>query len=109
MMDTDKIGQIVNPVNGQLVLVRDTESDTNKAGLYVGEEASRKLRSGIVVRTAEDCTLPVKAGQRVGYQRHAGSDMRVMVEGENYDIVLMPQGSVTMILEGDAKLGVRDD
>lgn len=103
-----EIKDMVTPVNGQLVLVRDTAETETETGLYIGDEASKKIRSGVVVCVADDCELPVSAGQRVGYQRHAGSNMQVIVGGKAIDIVLMPQNSVTMILSGEATLGVSD-
>ena len=108
----DKIEGVANavtPVNKQVVLIKDTEQDTNEAGLYIGDSVSRKLRSGVVAAFADDCDIPLQSGVRVGYQRHAGSDMTIIADGDPIDVIMMPENSITMILASSAKLGVSDD
>jgi co-chaperonin GroES (HSP10) len=108
MTDIETIAKMVKPVNKQIILMRDTGKTQTDAGLHIGDINTKKLRSGIVVCYAEDCTIPLEIGLRVGHQKHAGTNMEIMVGDEAVPITIMPENSVTMIMHEDAKLGVSD-
>lgn len=104
MNDLEKVQSMTDPANQQVVLLKDVGKSTTDAGVYLPGTAVTKFKSGVVAAFAADCKQPFVVGGRVGYQRHAGTDMTIIGGGESVPITVMHEGSITMLLKGDAKL-----
>lgn len=99
------IEDLIDPLNEQVVILKDVGAGKTGAGLFLPESGKAKFKSGIVIAAAPDCTnTSVQPGVRVGYQRHAGADMTIVHGGARHDILVVNEGSLTMILKNDARL-----
>ncbi len=99
----------VQPLNKQVVIVKDKAAETTSAGLVITEGGRAKFKSGVIVAFAPDCVNPLKEGIRVGYQLHAGTDMVIDTGDKKIEMMTLNETSITMILKGDAGLGVQSD
>jgi co-chaperonin GroES (HSP10) len=101
----EEIAKIVDPLNQQVVILKDESESRTETGLYIGEGAKAKFKSGVIVALADDCkNTALASGVRVGYQRHAGADMSIVTKSGSHNIVVMNEGSLTMVIKTEAKL-----
>ncbi len=71
---------------GSRVLIKIQEAETKTAsGLYIPDTAQEKTQTGTVVAIGEDKDIVVKAGQKVMYDKYAGSSVKI--EGAEHLIV----------------------
>jgi co-chaperonin GroES (HSP10) len=99
------IAKEIEPFNQQIVMVQDIESSETEAGLVISEGARAKYRSGIVAAVAGDCKLPIKVGDRLGWQKFAGSELQIKApDGKKYAVILIHEQSLTMRVLGESRL-----
>ena len=89
--------ELIEPFNQQVIIEQDIEGETTEAGLHLSESARAKFRSGVILSKAEDCKVPIKVGDRVGWQKFAGSGL-VIRDGDNKElkVIVMHEQSITM-------------
>jgi co-chaperonin GroES (HSP10) len=105
MGDYKDIKEYVEPVNRQVVILKDEGASETSGGVLISEGARAKFKSGTVVAFAKDCVNPLFEGGRVGYQLHAGTDMQVQTEHGVFNIMTLNETSITMLLKNNARLG----
>lgn len=94
----------VRPLGDRVLVKRLEEEEKTKGGIIIPDTAKEKPQQGKIVavgngRTTEDgkvIPLNVKVGEKVLFQKYAGSDIKI--EGEDY-----------LILREEEILGVIED
>lgn len=77
----------VKPI-GSRVLIKVQEAETKtSSGLYIPDTAQEKTQSGTVVAVGDDKEISVKEGQKVMYDKYAGSSIKI--DGVEHLIVKM--------------------
>ena len=77
----------VNPI-GDRVLIRLEEVEEKSAGgLFIPQTAQEKTQSGLVEAAGDDETVTVKPGQKVMYDKYAGSP--ITIDGQEMLLVRM--------------------
>lgn len=67
----------VQPI-GSRVLIKVEEAETQTAsGLYIPDTAQEKTQKGSVVAIGTDDEIVVKPGQKVMYDKYAGSSLKI--------------------------------
>jgi chaperonin GroES len=77
------------------VVIRPAKTADKVGGIYLPEEAKKKLTRGVVVAVAFDCKTGLKVGDDVYYGQYAGSDMKVGTE----DVVILKEEDVLGIFK----------
>jgi len=93
----------VKPLNDRVLVKRTEELTVTKGGIYIPDTAKEKPIEGIIKavgsgKIADDGTrvpLTVKAGDRVLFNKYAGSEIKV--EGE--DFLMMREDDILAIIE----------
>ncbi len=63
---------------GSRVLIKIQEAESKTAsGLYIPDTAQEKTQTGTVVAVGEDKDIVVQAGQKVMYDKYAGSSVKI--------------------------------
>lgn len=68
----------VEPLADRVLLKTEREEEKTKSGLYIPETAQEKTQVGEVVAVGSDKEkVTVKVGQRVMYDKYAGTNIKV--------------------------------
>jgi chaperonin GroES len=96
----------IKPLHDNILVKRVEEAEKTKGGIYIPDTAKEKPAEGEVVavgsgRLGKDgklIPLAVKEGDRVLFQKYAGTEVKI--EGEEY--LIMDEDSVMAIIERDS-------
>ena len=97
----------VKPLHDNILVKRVEEQEKTKGGIYIPDSAKEKQAEGLVKavgsgRIGKDGKvkpLAVKVGDRILFQKYAGTDVKV--GGEEF--IIMDEDSVMAIIEGGSK------
>ncbi|OGP74174.1 MAG: co-chaperone GroES [Deltaproteobacteria bacterium RBG_13_58_19] len=93
----------VKPLNDRVLVKRTEELQVTKGGIYIPDSAKEKPIEGKIVAVGPGkmsdsgtrMTLQVKVGDRVLFNKYAGSDIKI--EGEDY--LMMREEDVLAVIE----------
>lgn len=96
----------IKPLHDNILVKRVEEAEKTKGGIYIPDTAKEKPAEGEVVavgsgRVGKDgklIPLAVKEGDRILFQKYAGTEVKI--EGEEY--LIMDEDSVMAIIERDS-------
>ncbi|MFO8065038.1 MAG: co-chaperone GroES [Spirochaetota bacterium] len=78
----------IKPLGDRVLLKIEQEEEKTKGGLFIPETAQEKTQSGVVVAVGDDEeTITVKEGQKVMYDKYAGTTLSI--DGEDHLILRM--------------------
>lgn len=66
----------MQPLGDRVLLKVEAAEEKTKSGLYIPQTAQEKTQIGSVVAIGEDETIKVKAGDRVMYDKYAGTAVK---------------------------------
>ena len=75
----------MKPLGDRVLLKVEAAEEKTKGGLYIPQTAQEKTQIGSVVAVGDDETIKVKAGDRVMYDKYAGTSVKE--GGEEYLIL----------------------
>ena len=85
----------VQPI-GSRVLIKVEEAETQTAsGLYIPDTAQEKTQKGSVVAIGTDDEITVKPGQKVMYDKYAGSSLKI----DNEEHLIVKNDDIIAIVE----------
>ena len=84
----------VKPLGDRILIKTEKEEEKTKSGLYIPETAQEKTQTGEVVAIGDDEDIKVKAGDRVMYDKYAGT----MVAIDNVDHLILSIGDVLAVV-----------
>jgi len=67
----------VKPLGDRVLLKAEAAEQKTKSGLYIPETAQEKTQTAVVIAVGEDETIKVKAGDRVMYDKYAGTTVKI--------------------------------
>ncbi len=78
----------VKPLGDRILIQMEKEEETTRGGIIIPETAQEKTQVGKVVAVGDDDEeITVKAGQRVMYDKYAGTTVKI--DGEDHLILSM--------------------
>ena len=78
----------IKPLGDRVLLKTQKEEEKTQGGLYIPETAQEKTQEGVVVAIGDDTdVITVKEGQKVMYDKYAGTNLKV--DGEEHLILKM--------------------
>ncbi|MFP4329387.1 MAG: co-chaperone GroES [Alkalispirochaetaceae bacterium] len=84
----------VQPLGDRILLKTEKEEEKTKSGLYIPETAQEKTQTGEVVAVGDDEEIKVKVGDRVMYDKYAGT----MVKIEGVDHLILSASDVLAVV-----------
>jgi chaperonin GroES len=75
----------VKPLGDRVLLKAEAAEVKTKSGLFIPETAQEKTQTALVVAVGDDEVIKVKKGERVMYDKYAGS--AVKIDNEEHLIV----------------------
>jgi chaperonin GroES len=67
----------VQPLGDRILIKTEKEEEKTKGGLYIPETAQEKTQTGTVVAIGDDEEIKVKAGDKVMYDKYAGTMVKI--------------------------------
>lgn len=84
----------VQPLGDRILLKTEKEEEKTKSGLYIPETAQEKTQTGEVVAVGDDEDIKVKVGDKVMYDKYAGT----MVKIEDVDHLILSASDVLAVV-----------
>ena len=84
----------VQPLGDRILIKTEKEEEKTAGGLYIPETAQEKTQTGVVVAIGDDEEIKVKAGQKVMYDKYAGT----MVTIDDEDHLILSAADVLAIV-----------
>ena len=79
---------VIKPIGERVLLKTEKEEEKTKSGLYIPETAQEKTQIGSVVAVGNNTEkISVKVGQRVMYDKYAGTNIKI--DSEEHLVVKM--------------------
>jgi chaperonin GroES len=86
----------IKPLGDRVLLKTEKEEEKTKGGLYIPETAQEKTQTGKVVAVGDDDeTITVKVGQKVMYDKYAGT----MVTVDDVDHLVIRMDDIIAVVE----------
>lgn len=77
----------IKPI-GERILVKIQESEEKTAsGIIIPQTAQEKTQEGVVIAVGDDESIKVKAGDRIMYDKYAGTTIKI--DGDDHLILKM--------------------
>ncbi|MCG8686185.1 MAG: co-chaperone GroES [Desulfobacterales bacterium] len=80
----------VKPLGDRILVKIDEGEEKTKGGLYIPETAQEKTQIGTVVAIGSDEEITVKAGDRVMFDKYAGTTVKI----DDKDHLILSVGDV---------------
>lgn len=84
----------VQPLGDRILIKTEKEEEKTAGGLYIPETAQEKTQTGEVVAVGDDEDISVKVGQKVMYDKYAGT----MVNIDDADHLILSASDVLAIV-----------
>ena len=84
----------VQPLGDRILIKTEKEEEKTAGGLYIPETAQEKTQTGKVVAVGDDEDIKVKVGDRVMYDKYAGT----MVNIDDEDHLILSAGDLLAVV-----------
>jgi len=85
----------IKPLGDRVLVKLEEVEEKTAGGIFIPQTAQEKTQSGVVVAVGEDETIKVKEGQKVMYDKYAGTSVTI----DNVDHLLIRYSDVLAIME----------
>ena len=85
----------IKPLGDRVLVKLEEVEEKTAGGIFIPQTAQEKTQSGLVVAVGEDEVIQVKEGQKVMYDKYAGTQVSV----DNVDHLLIRYSDVLAIIE----------
>jgi chaperonin GroES len=85
----------IKPLGDRVLVKLEEVEEKTAGGIFIPQTAQEKTQTGIVVAVGEDETIQVKTGQKVMYDKYAGTQVNVDKE----DHLLIRYSDILAIIE----------
>lgn len=85
----------IKPLGDRVLVKLEEVEEKTAGGIFIPQTAQEKTQSGLVVAVGEDEMIQVKEGQKVMYDKYAGTQVSV----DNVDHLLIRYSDILAIIE----------
>lgn len=85
----------IKPLGDRVLVKLEEVEEKTAGGIFIPQTAQEKTQSGVVVAVGDDETIKVKAGQKVMYDKYAGTTVTI----DNVDHLLIRYSDILAIME----------
>ena len=86
----------VNPIGDRVLIKLEEVEEKSAGGLFIPQTAQEKTQSGLIEAVGDDETITVKPGQKVMYDKYAGSPITI----DGREMLLVRMADVMAVMEG---------
>ncbi|ADK80840.1 co-chaperone GroES [Sediminispirochaeta smaragdinae] len=72
----------IKPLGDRVLVKLESGEEKTAGGIFIPQTAQEKTQTGVVVEIGDDETIKVKAGDKVMYDKYAGTQIKV--DGEEH-------------------------
>lgn len=85
----------VNPIGDRVLVKLEEVEEKTASGIFIPQTAQEKTQSGIVEAVGDDETITVKPGQKIMYDKYAGTSIKV----DGAEMLLVRMADVMAVIE----------
>jgi chaperonin GroES len=85
----------IKPLGDRVLVKLEEVEEKTAGGIFIPQTAQEKTQSGTVVAVGDDEIIKVKAGQKVMYDKYAGTTVSV----DNVDHLLIRYSDILAVME----------
>ncbi|MFW5712246.1 MAG: co-chaperone GroES [bacterium] len=85
----------IKPLGDRVLVKLEEVEEKTAGGIFIPQTAQEKTQSGTVVAVGDDEMIKVKAGQKVMYDKYAGTTVSV----DNEDHLLIRYADILAVIE----------
>ena len=85
----------IKPLGDRVLVKLEEVEEKTAGGIFIPQTAQEKTQSGVVVAVGEDETIKVKEGQKIMYDKYAGTAVSI----DNVDHLLIRYSDILAIME----------
>jgi len=85
----------IKPLGDRVLVKLEEVEEKTAGGIFIPQTAQEKTQSGTVVAVGDDEMIKVKAGQKVMYDKYAGTTVSV----DNEDHLLIRYSDILAVIE----------
>ncbi len=85
----------VNPIGDRVLIKLEEMEEKTASGIFIPQTAQEKTQSGIIEAVGDDETITVKVGQKVMYDKYAGTT--ITVDGK--DLLLVRMSDIMAVID----------
>lgn len=85
----------IKPLGDRVLVKLEEVEEKTAGGIFIPQTAQEKTQSGLVVAVGEDEMIQVKEGQKVMYDKYAGTSVSV----DNVEHLLVRYSDILAIIE----------
>ncbi len=86
----------IKPLGDRVLVKLEEVEEKTAGGIFIPQTAQEKTQTGIVEAVGEDETIQVKAGQKVMYDKYAGTQVS---DNDGTDYLLVSYPDILAIIE----------
>lgn len=75
----------LQPLGDRVLIKVEAAEEKTKGGLFIPQNAQEKTQMAVVVAVGDDETIKVKVGDKVMYDKYAGTNVKI--DGEEHLVV----------------------
>jgi len=85
----------IKPLGDRVLVKLEEVEEKTAGGIFIPQTAQEKTQSGVVVAVGDDEIIKVKAGQKVMYDKYAGTSVSI----DNVDHLLIRYSDILAVME----------
>ncbi|HDQ13210.1 MAG TPA: co-chaperone GroES [Sediminispirochaeta sp.] len=85
----------VKPLGDRVLVKLEEVEEKTAGGIFIPQTAQEKTQSGLVVAVGEDEMIKVKEGQKIMYDKYAGTTVTI----DNVDHLLIRYSDILAVIE----------
>ena len=86
----------IKPLGDRVLVKLEEVEEKTAGGIFIPQTAQEKTQTGIVEGVGEDETIQVKAGQKVMYDKYAGTQVS---DNDGTDYLLVRYSDILAVIE----------
>jgi chaperonin GroES len=85
----------VNPIGDRVLVKLEEVEEKTASGIFIPQTAQEKTQTGTVEAVGDDESITVKAGEKVMYDKYAGTTIKV----DGKDMLLVRMSDIMAVIE----------
>ena len=85
----------IKPLGDRVLVKLEEVEEKTAGGIFIPQTAQEKTQSGVVVAVGDDEIIKVKEGQKVMYDKYAGTSVSI----DNVDHLLIRYSDILAVME----------
>ena len=85
----------INPIGDRVLVKLEEVEEKTASGIFIPQTAQEKTQAGLVEAVGDDETITVKVGQKIMYDKYAGTTINV----DGKDMLLVRMSDIMAVID----------